>query len=59
MSSSTRKSSVAGTSVNKTDISSSSKSNGMTLDRRDSESDEGKNTIVISALLAYIKMFQY
>ena len=25
----------------------------MTLDRRDSESDEGKNTIVISALLAY------
>ena len=45
MSSSTRKSSVAGTSANKTDISSSSKSNGMALDRRDSESDEGNTTL--------------
>ena len=43
MSATTRKSSVADTSVNKNDISSSSKSNGMTLDRRDSESDEGKD----------------
>ena len=43
MSATTRKSSVTDTSVNKNDISSSSKSNGMTLDRRDSESDEGNN----------------
>lgn len=41
MSATTRKSSVTDTSVNKNDISSSSKSNGMTLDRRDSDSDEG------------------
>lgn len=43
MSATTRKSSVTDTSVNKNDISSSSKSNGMTLDRRDSESDEGND----------------
>ena len=43
MSTTTRKSSMTDTSVNKNDISSSSKSNGMTLDRRDSESDEGKD----------------
>jgi len=36
------------TSVNKNDISSSSKSNGMTLDRRDSESDEDKRALKIS-----------
>ena len=41
MSATTRKSSVADTPVNQNDISSSSKSNGTPLDRRDSESDEG------------------
>ena len=41
MSATTKKSSVADTPVNQNDISSSSKSNGTPLDRRDSESDEG------------------
>jgi len=48
MSATTRKSSVTDTSVNKNDISSSSKSNGMTLDRRDSDSDEDKRALKIS-----------
>lgn len=46
MSATTRKSSVADTPVNQNDISSSSKSNGTPLDRRDSESDEGTVFVV-------------
>jgi len=48
MSATTRKSSVADTPVNQNDISSSSKSNGTPLDRRDSESDEDKRVLKVS-----------
>ena len=56
MSATTRKSSVADTPVNQNDISSSSKSNGTPLDRRDSESDEGSlYSLFIIVLYGFIR----
>ena len=48
MSSSTATSSAVDTSANKSGKTSSSRSNGLALDRRESESDEGKEYAIFN-----------